>query len=137
MRSADFSYSPTPIRMRSDRVIPPQVIATVPIPRAVFVATYHVHVAFPCASVIFGPRPGRWAIRLSGVVYAMVQRVFGGAATVAEALPPGSVPVMDDSTTSPAVSVAETIGSGVTDWLHDANSTITGSQSQRRTLSLR
>ncbi len=122
--------------MRSDRVIPPQVIATVPIPRAVFVATYHVQVAFPCASVPFGPSPGRCIIRLSGVVYTIVQRVFGGAATVADALPPGSVPLMEDSTTSPAAIVVETSGAGVADWPHDASSTIAGSQSQRRILAL-
>lgn len=119
--------------MRSDRVIPPQVIATMPTPRAVFVATYHVQVAFPRASVTFGPSPGRWATRLSGVVYVMVQRVFGGAATVADALPPGFAPERDESTTSPAAIVAETTGGGVADCPHDASSTIAGSQNQRRT----
>jgi len=66
-----------------------------------------------------------------------VQRVFGGAATVADALPPGAVPVMEDSTISPAVIVTETTGGGVADCPHDASSTIAGSQNQRRTLALR
>ncbi len=66
-----------------------------------------------------------------------MQRVFGGAATVADALPPGAVPVMEDSTISPAVIVTETTGGGVADCPHDASSTIAGSQNQRRTLALR